>query len=360
MHMTMPLNAVIQGPLTSPPRPGRKWPPGITTDCLPSILDTASAISSHNGMAVVSTWVGEEGAKRDRIASDAAVAGLIETPDPGRPPDTNGPIGGNRLRQVLSTWRGLEELERRGATGLVAKIRTDQTVPITLVHRFATDFLAGLDESARNTVVLISGAHSTSLYEIDDFVFVGTLPAMKRFFEAQVRLAPFHSGTASVHGDLVRKHLAWTVGPALGWPAWRSFPVLPFTMPTTARPRVHSGIIEPWVRTLRDFLIPMPREVWLRMTWRGSPPFAEWGESTGLVASHRWFFEDRDLFTRQGEEVFLRKWPNVFTSRGSGWLQRPLDYAIEIPHELKRGRASMATRLLRRTRRMINKVRFRD
>ena len=131
-------------------------------------------------------------------------------------------------------------------------------------------------------------------------------------------------------------------------------------MPAAAWPRVHAGIIGPWLRTLHDFLIPMPREVWLRMTWRGSPPLADWGESAGMSTSDRWFFEDRDLLEREAEDLFLRKWPNVFTSRGSGWLQRPLDYAIEIPHELKRGRASMATVLVRRTRRQINKLRFRD
>ena len=120
-----------------------------------------------------------------------------------------------RCREFWS-WSG-------GATGLVAKIRTDQTIPVALVHQFANDFLAGLNESARERVVFIPGAHWRSLYEIDDLVFVGTLPAMKRFFEAQVGLAPFHSGTASIHGDLVRKHLSWTVGPALGLPAWRAF-----------------------------------------------------------------------------------------------------------------------------------------
>ncbi len=187
--MTTPLHAVIQGPLTSPPRPGRQWPPGMTTDCVPSVLETASAISRQGGIALVSTWLSEERAKRDRIASGPAVAGLIETPDPGRPPDTNGPIGGNRMRQVLSTWRGLEELERRGATGLVVKVRTDQTVPLPLVHRFAEEFLSGCDGPARDTVVFILAAHASSLYEIEDFVFAGTLPAMRRFFEAQVRLA---------------------------------------------------------------------------------------------------------------------------------------------------------------------------
>ena len=175
----MPLHAVIQGPLNSPPTPRANWPPNLTADCVPSVLKTAAAIAEQNGIAVVSTWANEDGARRDRIAADAAVAGVIETPDPGRPPDTNGPVPDNRLRQALSTLRGLEELERRGVTGLVAKIRTDQTMPVALVQRFVNDFLSGLDESARNTVVFIPGAHLRSLYEIDDLVFVGTLPAMK-------------------------------------------------------------------------------------------------------------------------------------------------------------------------------------
>ena len=255
------------------------------------------------------------------------MASLIETPDPGKPPDTNGPVGDNRLRQALSTWRGLEELERRGAAGIVAKIRTDQTIPIPLVHRFASDFLAGLDESARNTVVFVTSVHFVSLYEIDDFVFVGTLPAMKRFFEAQVRLAPFHSGTHSVHGDLVRKHLCWTVGPRIGWPKWRCFPALPFQLPPTARPRIHPDVIGPWVQTLLDFIIPMPRDVWFQMTWRGSPPFAQWAERSGLSDQFRLWFEDRDLLAQRREDFFLRKWPNLFGTVGTGWLQRRLDYA---------------------------------
>ena len=29
----------------------------------------------------------------------------------------------------------------------------------------------------------------------------------------------------------------------------------------------------------------MPREIWLQMTWRGSPPFVEWAEGSGLSDS---------------------------------------------------------------------------
>lgn len=203
----MPLNAVIQGPLNSPLTVRSNWPADLNPDCLPSVLSTAAAIASQNGVATVSTWESEDGAKRDRIAADPAVTSLVTTPDPGKPPDTNGPVSDNRLRQALSTWRGLEELERRGVTGLVAKIRTDQTIPTGLAQRFASDFLSGLSEANRNTVVFIVGAHGRSMYEIDDFLFVGLMPAMKRFFEAQVQLAAFHSGTPSIHGDVVRKHL---------------------------------------------------------------------------------------------------------------------------------------------------------
>ncbi len=358
-RMTIPLNAVIQGPLNSPPTPGRYWPPNLNADCLPFVLASASAIAAQNGISVVSTWKGEDGAKRDQIASHSAVAGLIETPDPGKPSDTNGPVSDNRVRQALSTWRGLEELERRGATGLVAKIRSDQTIPVALVHRFASEFLCGLNESARNTVVFIAGAHSSSIYEIDDFIFVGTLPAMKRFFEAQVRLAPFHSGTHSIHGDLVRKHLSWTVAPALGWPAWRCFPALPFQLPPTARPRIHPDVIGPWVSTLLDFLVPMPREIWLQMTWRGSPPFVEWAEGSGLSDQYRLWFEDRDRIAQEREDFFLRKWPDLFGAQGIGWLQRQLDYALEVPGEIRRGGANWRSVSIRRARRLINRRRFR-
>ena len=153
----MPLNAVIQGPLDSPPTPRAYWPPNLNPDCVPSILATAAGIANLNGIALVSTWTGGDRAKLDRLAADAAVAGVIETADPGKLPDTNGPVFDNRLRQAVSTWQGLLELERRGATGLVAKIRTDQTLPVELVQRFADDFLAGVDETARNTVVFIFG-----------------------------------------------------------------------------------------------------------------------------------------------------------------------------------------------------------
>ncbi len=125
----LPLHAVIQGPLTSPPTPGRRWPENLTEDCTTSVLDSASTVAGQSGLAIVSTWAGEDKAKCERIAAHPAVATLVETPDPGKPADTNGPVGDNRLRQALSTLRGLEELERRGATGLVAKIRSDQTVP---------------------------------------------------------------------------------------------------------------------------------------------------------------------------------------------------------------------------------------
>ena len=207
-------------------------------------------------------------------------------------------------------------------------------------------------------MVFISGAHFRSLYEIDDLVFVGTLAAMKRFFEAQVRLAPFHSGTASIHGDVVRKHLSWTVGPALGLPAWRCFPTLPADLTTlTARPRVHADIIGPWVRTLLDFLVPLPRVAWNEMTWRGSPPFSN---NNWMPVEARMCFEDRELLKQQGEDFFLRRWPKVFGTRGSGWLRRPLDYALEVPHELQRGGASRQTVVLRGARRLINRARFRN
>jgi hypothetical protein len=354
----MPFNAVIQGPLTSPPTPRANWPANLNADCVPSVLTTAAAIAEQNGVALVSTWAGQDGAKCELLAAHAAVAGVIETPDPGRPPDTNGPVPDNRLRQAVSTFEGLLELERRGVTGLVAKIRTDQTIPVALVQRFANDFLAGLDETARGNVVFIPGAHQRSLYEIDDLVFVGTLPAMKRFWEAQVRLAPFHSGTPSIHGDLVRKHLSWTVGSALGLPAWRCFPALPADLSKlTARPRVHADMIGPWVRMLLDFLVPLPRAAWTGMTWRGSPPFSD---GDWMSVGERICFEDRELLKQQGEDYFLRKWPGVFDTRGSGWLRRPLDYALEVPQELKRGGASRQTVLLRRARRLINRKRFRE
>ena len=353
--MMPPFHAVIQGPLHSPSTPRGNWPKNLNADCVPAVLATAAAVAEGNGMAVVSTWASEDGAKRNQLSSAAAVTSLIETPDPGAPPDTNGPVSDNRLRQALSTWRGLEELERLGATGLVAKIRTDQTIPIPLVQQFASDFLAGLDEKARDTAVFITSAHFRALYEIDDFLFVGTLPAMKKFFEAQVRLAAFHSGTPSVHGDLVRKHLFWTVGPSLGWPAWRSFPALPWQIPAIARPRIHAGTIGPWVRTLLDFLIPMPREVWNQFTWRGSPPFADWYD----VSEDRLWFEDRARLAPQEEDFFLRKWPKIFTTRGSGRLQRPLDYALEVPGEINRGGANWRSVQVRRVRRMLNKLRFR-
>ena len=57
----MPLNAVIQGPLTSPPTPRANWPPNLNADCLPSILETATAIAEQNGIALVSTWAGQMG-----------------------------------------------------------------------------------------------------------------------------------------------------------------------------------------------------------------------------------------------------------------------------------------------------------
>ncbi|HEY1784056.1 MAG TPA: hypothetical protein VGG30_00860 [Pirellulales bacterium] len=353
----MPLNAVIQGPLTSPATPRANWPPNLNADCTASVLSTARAISELNGIALVSTWAGQDEPKCEQLAADAAVAGVIETPDPGKPPDTNGPVPDNRLRQALSTWQGLLELERRGATGLVAKIRTDQTIPVGPVHQFANEFLAGLDQSARGNVVFISGAHFRSLFEIDDLVFVGTLAAMKRFFEAQVRLAPFHSGTPSIHGDVVRKHLSWTVGPALGWPAWRCFPTLPPDLTAkSARPRVHADMIGPWVRTLLDFLVPLPRAAWNGMTWRGSPPFSD---GNWMPVAERMCFEDRELLKQQGEDFFLRRWPSVFGTRGSGWLRRPLDYALEVPQEMKQGGASRQTVLMRRARRLINRRRFR-
>ena len=311
-------------------------------------------------MAVVSTWTSEDQRRRDCIAADPAVTSLIVTPDPGRPPDTNGQVVDNRHRQNLSTWKGLEELERRGATGLVAKIRTDQTIPIALVRRFAEDFLSGQDTKAFDTTVFITSAFWRSLYQIADFVFVGTLPAVKRFFEAQIRFAAFHSGTGSVHGDIVRKHLYSTVGPALGLPTWRCFPTMPSNLwKLTARPRINAGVIGPWVSTLLDFLVPMPRDFFMKMTWRGSSPLADWwhkGRESG--GRDGLFFDDRDLLMREREDLFLREWPRVFGTRGFGLLCRPLDYALEVPHEMKRGASSSRTVLARRGRRLINRARF--
>ena len=47
-------------------------------------------------------------------------------------------------------------------TGLVAKIRTDQTVPVAFVRRFASDFLAGLAGPARDRTVLTTSVHANS------------------------------------------------------------------------------------------------------------------------------------------------------------------------------------------------------
>ena len=124
----------------------------------------------------------------------------------------------------------------------------------------------------------------------------------------------------------------------------------------TARPRVHADMIGPWVRMLVDFLIPLPREAWTEMTWRGSPPFVvgDW-----MPVSARMCFEDRELVVRQREDFFLQKWPNVFAARGTGRLLRPLDYAVEVPHEIKRGGASVPSVFFRRARRLIGRARFR-
>lgn len=350
----IPINAVIQGPLLSPPTGNRKWPPNLDANCVPSIFCNSVAVRKLNGMVVVSTWDNESREQIDRLASDKSITALVETPDPGRPPDTNGRVSDNRLRQTLSTWKGLQELERQGAQGLVMKIRTDQTVPVEIVHNFAVDFLSGVDSSEWEKIVLIGSAHFRSLYEIDDFVFVGTIPAMRQFFEAQLSLAAFHSGTHSIHGDLVRKHLAGNIGPSLGWPEWRCFPALPPILSANVRPRIHVRLIDDWIRTLVDFLVPMPREVWHRTTWRGSPPFAEWYPA----GPDRLWFEDRERLQRKGVELFLQKWPNTFSVCGSGSLSRPLDYALEVPHEIKLGRATCRTAAFRRARRIVNRVRF--
>ena len=90
--------------------------------------------------------------------------------------------------------------------------------------------------------------------------------------------------------------------------------------------------------TLQDFLIPMPRAVWSGITWRGSPPFnstPQW-----MPVSMRTCFEDRELLKQQGEDFFLQRWPKVFTTRGAARALRPLDYALEVPREIQRGRAS--------------------
>ncbi|HTU23971.1 MAG TPA: hypothetical protein VMF30_01150 [Pirellulales bacterium] len=352
----MPLNAVIQGPLHSPPTPRAKRPESLTPDCVPSVLTTARAIAEGNGTAVVSTWKGEDAAKLAHLAAEPALAGIVETPDPGRPPDTSGPVFDNRLRQALSTLQGILELERRGVTGVVAKIRTDQTAPVELIDRFTSDYLAGASAEARERLVFIHGAHVDGLYEIDDFVFVGTLTAMRRFFEAQVQLAPFHSGTVSIHGDLVRKHMYATVAPAIGLEDWRCFPVpLNNLGGGTARPRIHADAIGPWVRVLTDFLVPLPQAVWTGMTWRGSPPFTpDW-----MPVAHRICFEDREAILKDGEDFFLRRWPNIFDTRGSGRLRRPLDYCLEIPREIRGGGTNRLLGSYRRMRRLVNRMRIR-
>lgn len=214
--MMLPLHAVIQGPLKSLPTPGRRWPPDPNPDCAGFAIDNASAIATLGGTAVVSTWAGEDRAKCDQLAAHPAVSSLLETPDPGRPPDTNGEVPDNRLRQAVSTFQGLAELERRGVTGLVAKLRTDQTVPVPLVQRFVSDFFAGLDESVRDKTVFITGAHNSALYDIDDFLIVGSLSAMKRFFRG-----PSASGAVSQRHALGPRRSGSQASGVDGWPGAR-------------------------------------------------------------------------------------------------------------------------------------------
>jgi hypothetical protein len=351
----MPLHVVIQGPLTSPPTPRSNWPPNLNADCLPAIFATATAVAEDGGTAIVSTWTSEDAAKRDLLGSSDVVGEVVASQDPGRSFDTNGPLSDNRLRQAVSTMRGLEALERRGAAGLVAKVRTDQTIPTRLIRRFVGDFLATHDAERRDVTLFVCGAHASSIYEIDDYVFVGTIPAVRRFFEAQLRLAPFHGGTPSVHGDLIRKHLYANLRDVLGLKPWQCFPVVPDVLPQRVWPRVDARMITPWVQTLLDFVVPLPHEAWLQTTWRGSPPFADWyREDTGRI-----WFEDRDALQRDREEFFLRRWPHVFRERRYGFGIRPFDYALEVPFEIAHGRANTATRSLRRVRRLLNRRRFR-
>ncbi len=65
-------------------------------------------------------------------------------------------------------------------------------------------------------------------------------------------------------------------GAAVGLPTWRCFPTMPTNLwNLTARPRINADVIGPWVSTLLDFLCPMPRDFFMKMTWRGSPPLAD-------------------------------------------------------------------------------------
>lgn len=109
---------------------------------------------------------------------------------------------------------------------------------------------------------------------------------------------------------------------------------------------------------LLDYMIPMPREIWNAMTWRGSPPFAEWGDWSGLAAEHRVMFEHRDRLLSQREDFFIERWPKLFGACGLGWLQRRLDYALEVPGEVARGGATKFSVSYRRARRVINRRRF--
>ena len=164
--------SVIQGPLVSFGQGPNRSIEGF--DCIATIMQNISSLSSHFSHGVISTW-NEEPVEKIQIPSEVADKWTIVTsPQPTWDPD-------NRRKQNLSMQNGIESLLPLGVSH-VLKIRTDQGIPEILVEEAQSE--ESLRNYAKGKMLRSEGLLDEPFYA-GDFFMAASSQHWMQYLEAQ-------------------------------------------------------------------------------------------------------------------------------------------------------------------------------
>lgn len=351
---------VIQGPLHSPV-PANSWlrdllelraaagearDEVVVADCSAAIEATVENARSRVSAVVLATWNDEANAAQAYALERRLGLDVVLLDDPG--PSSWVPCGppDNRVRQLLSSVRGLERVARRTGAEYVIRTRSDQVVDVAAA-------IAYVDTAPERELayragqldfVYVPAVFVASPYSIDDFYFAGTVPDLLRFFWAQWRLRNRYFGTSSIHVDLVLKHLYMNLRVPLGAGWVECYPHV--TNPRDLDASVVLGTIgrryvELWTRILRTAIRPLPCAVYDSIVFRGVPY---------SLRFPRLFAEDWEALGDGIASTWTSQAPRVYSNRAFGLLGLFLNYGPEAALAHRRGLIGEAARAVDRGR----------
>lgn len=352
---------VIQGPLVSP-LPEKSWlrdlidsraahghpPEQVEDDCAPAIEATLANASGVLDTVLLATWNDPANAARARSLVSRFGIELLLLDDPGPSSWVPGGPADNRIRQIVSSVRGLEWIAERSNAAYAMRTRSDQIVDVAS----AIQYVAGAARASRARAhqagqldfVYVPALFVASPYSIDDFYFAGALPDLLRFFGAQWALRHRYFGSPSIHVDLVLKHLYANLRVRLGARWFECYPHV--TNPRDLDRAMVVGklgrrYLDLWSAILRTSIRPLPRSVYESLVFRGVPY---------SLRFPRLFAAEWEALGDDVASTWKDQAPGVFSSRRFGGLGMLLNYAPEAALAHHPGLIGEAARLVDRAR----------